>query len=60
MDTSTEKASLYLQAEESNSNIGVTSLADTLSSWPEVATGKVHSVGRYVHFVVLPFYVSCL
>ncbi|CAM0956904.1 unnamed protein product [Alopecurus aequalis] len=45
MDTSTEKASLYLQAEESNSNIDVTSLAVTLSGWPEVAMGKEHNVG---------------
>uniref|UniRef100_A0ACD5ZCK1 Uncharacterized protein n=1 Tax=Avena sativa TaxID=4498 RepID=A0ACD5ZCK1_AVESA len=45
MDTSLEKASLYLQAEESNSNIDVTSLADTLLEWPAVTMGKEHSIG---------------
>ncbi|KAM0854821.1 hypothetical protein ACQ4PT_050200 [Festuca glaucescens] len=45
MDTSLEKASLYLQAEESNSNIDVTYLADTLSDWPAVTMGKEHSIG---------------
>jgi hypothetical protein len=53
MDTSLEKASLYLQAEESISDIDVTSLVDTLSDWPAVTTGKEHSIGRSVHFVVL-------
>uniref|UniRef100_A0ACD5WZY3 Uncharacterized protein n=1 Tax=Avena sativa TaxID=4498 RepID=A0ACD5WZY3_AVESA len=45
MDTSLEKASLYLQAEESNFDIDVTSLADTLSDWPAVTIGKDHSTG---------------
>ncbi|XP_062201313.1 midasin-like isoform X2 [Phragmites australis] len=50
MDTSLEKASLYLQKEGCNSrnNVGgLTSLADCLSDWPEVVTGREHSIGSY-------------
>jgi hypothetical protein len=52
MDTSLEKASLYLQTEDTNSNIDVTYLADTLSDWPAVTMGKEHSIGRSVHLFV--------
>ncbi|XP_071685110.1 midasin isoform X2 [Lolium perenne] len=45
MDTSLEKASLYLQTQETNSNIDVTYLADTLSDWPAVTMGKEHTIG---------------
>ncbi|KAM3408334.1 hypothetical protein ACQJBY_001473 [Aegilops geniculata] len=44
-DTSLEKASLYLQTEEGNSNIDLTSLADTLLDWSEVTTGKEYNIG---------------
>ena len=53
-DTSLEKASLYLQTEEGNSNIALTSLADTLLDWSEVTTGKEYNIGcniRYEHFI---------
>ncbi|KAF8672677.1 hypothetical protein HU200_049372 [Digitaria exilis] len=50
MDTSLEKASLYLPNEDGNpksSVDGLTTLADCLSNWPEIATGRDHSVGIY-------------
>ncbi|RCV42665.1 hypothetical protein SETIT_9G233700v2 [Setaria italica] len=50
MDTSLEKASLYLQNEDGNSKSsvdGLTTLADCLSNWPEIATGRDRSVGIY-------------
>lgn len=50
MDTSLEKASLYVQNEDGNSKSsvdGLTTLADCLSNWPEIATGRDHSVGIY-------------
>ncbi|GJN20773.1 hypothetical protein PR202_gb08191 [Eleusine coracana subsp. coracana] len=50
MDTSIEKASLYLQNEDGNSKSsadGFTSLAECLPDWPEVVTGRENSVGNY-------------
>ncbi|CAL4925261.1 unnamed protein product [Urochloa decumbens] len=50
MDTSLERASLYLQNEDGNSKSsmdGLTTLADCLSNWPEIATGIDRSVGIY-------------
>ncbi|TVU30479.1 hypothetical protein EJB05_22106, partial [Eragrostis curvula] len=55
MDTSIEKASLYLQNEDRNSKNGVdgfTSLAECLSDWPEVVTGRANSVGSTCPFVL--------
>jgi len=50
IDTSLEKASLYLQNEDGNlkSTVdGLTTLADCLSDWPEIATGSDRSIGIY-------------
>ncbi|PVH31778.1 hypothetical protein PAHAL_9G230700 [Panicum hallii] len=50
IDTSLEKASLYLQNEDGNSKStvdGLTTLADCLSDWPEIATGSDRSIGIY-------------
>jgi len=50
IDTSLEKASLYLQNEDGNSKStvdGLTTLADCLSDWTDIATGSDRSTGIY-------------
>jgi midasin len=54
MDTSVEKASLYLGNEDWNSKssaVVLTSLAECLPDWPEVVTGQDNSVGNYARYV---------
>lgn len=53
MDTSLEKASLYLQNDNENSKSsidGLATLPECLLDWPDVVTVGNHSMGRYEHF----------
>lgn len=62
MDTSLEKASLYLQNEDGSSKSsvnGLTTLAD-MSNWPEIATGRDRSVGIYEWYEQVPLIFSIL
>jgi hypothetical protein len=55
MDTSLEKASLYLQNDNGNSRSSIHGLTmpECLLDWPDVATGGNHSIVRYEHFTFI-------
>jgi len=56
MDTSLEKASLYLQNDNRNSKSSIDGLTTLPECWldcPDVVTGGNHSIGRYEHFTFI-------